>query len=220
MAQFWNNKKLHDKLHAQELFSKPVDAFINIVKENQKRGMKVAEVGVWCGETTCHYAHIVQNNDGIVYAIDWFKGTDATGCPGYTPKTFAARNFDENNVDKARLLMEKNLKDYNVADCVDILQGISHEIAKEIPDKSLDICFIDADHSYESVYKDIIAYFNKVKVGGILCGHDYNSGHPGVMRATHELIGIDNITIVPDPLGNLAELWLVNITESFRLCIN
>ena len=53
-------------------------------------------------------------------------------------------------------------------------------MAKDIPEGSLDLCFIDADHTYEGVSKDILAYQSKVKKGGIFCGHDYDQ--PEVSR--------------------------------------
>ena len=46
--------------------------------------------------------------------------------------------------------------------------------------------FIDADHSYEWVKKDIAAYKPKLKKGGWLTGHDID--FPGVNRAVNEVI--------------------------------
>jgi hypothetical protein len=34
--------------------------------------------------------------------------------------------------------------------------------------------FIDGDHSYEGVKKDLNNYYSKVKTGGIFSGHDIN----------------------------------------------
>lgn len=52
------------------------------------------------------------------------------------------------------------------------------------PDASQDIVFIDGDHSYEAVFADIRAWWPKVRLGGILCGHDYpHRRFPGVRRA-------------------------------------
>lgn len=66
------------------------------------------------------------------------------------------------------------------------MQGLSYEVADNIPDKSVDIVFIDADHSYDSVKKDIIKFTPKLKSKGLLTGHDID--YPGVNKAVNELI--------------------------------
>jgi predicted O-methyltransferase YrrM len=66
------------------------------------------------------------------------------------------------------------------------IQGISYNVADQIPNNSVDMVFIDADHSYEAVKKDIKAYMPKLKLNGLLTGHDID--YPGVNRAVNELI--------------------------------
>lgn len=51
---------------------------------------------------------------------------------------------------------------------------------------SVDLIFIDGDHSYESCKKDIDNWLPHLKDDGILCGHDYNEACPGVMQAVQE----------------------------------
>jgi hypothetical protein len=51
----------------------------------------------------------------------------------------------------------------------------SVEAATHFPDGSLDLVFIDGDHSYEAVRADIAAWKPKVRHGGVLSGHDYNN---------------------------------------------
>jgi cephalosporin hydroxylase len=46
--------------------------------------------------------------------------------------------------------------------------------------------FIDADHSYESVLADVMAWAPLVKDGGLLAGHDCTPSYPGVERAVRE----------------------------------
>ena len=53
-------------------------------------------------------------------------------------------------------------------------------------DESLDGVFIDADHSYEAVKKDIADWMPKVRKGGILAGHDYIQTFGGVVQAVNE----------------------------------
>ena len=45
---------------------------------------------------------------------------------------------------------------------------------KNIPDDSVDVLFIDADHPENAVYDDILFYYPKVKKGGIVAVHDTN----------------------------------------------
>jgi hypothetical protein len=54
-----------------------------------------------------------------------------------------------------------------------LIKGYSTEVAKTIPNESLDFVFIDANHSYEYVVADIAAWLPKLRKGGIIYGHDY-----------------------------------------------
>lgn len=70
------------------------------------------------------------------------------------------------------------------------LRGDSVEMAAEVVDGALDFAFIDADHSEDSVSRDIAAWLPKVRPGGILAGHDYdNPLHTGVKPAVDTEFG-------------------------------
>jgi FkbM family methyltransferase len=76
--------------------------------------------------------------------------------------------------------------------------------ANLFPDEYFDFIYIDADHSYGGVVRDIEAWWPKIKKGGLFCGDDYISddgdiwltgqGEPiyagkfGVRRAVNEFI--------------------------------
>lgn len=65
----------------------------------------------------------------------------------------------------------------------------SVDLAKNIPDASLDFVFIDGEHSYKSVHEDLWAWTPKVRKGGIISGHDYyvtKHGNRGVVEAVDE----------------------------------
>jgi len=67
---------------------------------------------------------------------------------------------------------------------VTFVQGWSDAVAKQFDDESLDLVFLDADHSEEWVLRDLEAWLPKLRLGGVICGHDYGSRHhPGVKRA-------------------------------------
>lgn len=83
-----------------------------------------------------------------------------------------------------------------------VLKGVSWEMADKIADESLDFAFIDADHSYYSITRDLKAWYPKVKQGGLFCGHDIH--FPAVKKAVVEKFGnlklrhagIDNVWYV------------------------
>jgi len=52
----------------------------------------------------------------------------------------------------------------------------------------LDFVYLDGDHSYEVVKWEIEAYFQKVKRGGVLGGHNFSLYHNGVARAASEFV--------------------------------
>jgi len=64
------------------------------------------------------------------------------------------------------------------------IEGNSHKVANQVP--TVDLVFIDADHSYNGCKGDILAYRSKVNNSGILSGHDID--YPGVNRAVNEMI--------------------------------
>src|SRR6185295_6950249 len=59
---------------------------------------------------------------------------------------------------------------------VKLLWMPSLEAADQIANGTLDLVFIDADHSYQGVSADIAAWKTKIVPGGYIGGHDYN--HP------------------------------------------
>lgn len=94
----------------------------------------------------------------------------------------------------------------NVALPISLMCMPSVEAADLIADESLDMVYIDADHSYEEVKKDILAWTPKVKMGGILSGHDYNpNGGFGVHRAVNELV--NGFVLQPDDASVDNNIW-------------
>lgn len=75
-----------------------------------------------------------------------------------------------------------------------IVQADSLAAARDIPDHSLDFVFIDAGHSYEECLDDILAWYPKLRPGGLLAGHDYSNDRFdwGVDRAVNEFVEMQN----------------------------
>lgn len=76
-----------------------------------------------------------------------------------------------------------------------VLRGLSVEMATKIPDDSLNLVYIDCGHQYSEVLADIKAYLPKLKSGGIMAFHDYET-YSGVKQAVNE--SFDNIFLLQE----------------------
>lgn len=114
-----------------------------------------------------------------------------------TRDAFAQRHREtaQTHLKSARRFAERHGAVLIVADSI--------EAARRVDDGSLDMVFIDADHSYEGVKRDIAAWLPKVKRGGWLGGHDYRNTDPrfdfsGVDKAVEELALNFGLTVEAD----------------------
>jgi len=74
---------------------------------------------------------------------------------------------------------------------VTIIRDTSMNVSKVTPDESLDFVFIDALHTYDAVKEDIREWTKKVRLGGIVSGHDYyvtRTKNEGVINAVNEYV--------------------------------
>lgn len=74
-------------------------------------------------------------------------------------------------------------------DRVLMFRGPSSAAASLLRRRRFDLVFIDADHSYPGVRRDIENWYPVVKLGGWIGGHDYYNGYPGVEAAVNESFG-------------------------------
>ena len=69
--------------------------------------------------------------------------------------------------------LEKTRQMFEGRSGVQIIQGKTTTEHVKFGDHKFDFIYIDADHRYESMKKDIENWFPKLRVGGIIAGHDY-----------------------------------------------
>lgn len=96
--------------------------------------------------------------------------------------------------DATRILKKKFKKEVASARCV-IHHCDSDQFAARVPDASIDVIYIDGDHTYEQVKKDIHLYHQKLKHDGYLCGHDYSKSWPGVVQAVDAFAAERNLDV-------------------------
>ena len=88
---------------------------------------------------------------------------------------------------EVRLEWQRNTKWFD--DMITLHRGYSYDLHENFKDRVYDFIYIDADHSYEGVSRDIEQYLPKVKQNGIIAGHDWHEVWPGVQRAVREQLG-------------------------------
>lgn len=146
------------------------------------------EVGCKEGRTTGHILKTIP--DSRVIAIDPWIANPA-------PKNGDTTREDYEKWDFAKI--EQEFYDNvgaNLERCR-MCRRTSEEAAQQVADGQ-DIVFIDALHDYESVKQDIRLWWPKVRIGGMLTGHDFNHQWPGVERAVAESFNLMQVGVASD----------------------
>lgn len=148
-------------LDIKEYFT-PSDAVAlqNIVKKIKHPGMVIVEVGSWKGYSTAFLADSIRDCGSVVYAVDHWKGNEAT---------WSTQVADTEDIYK---IFEHNLKTLNLWQFIKPMVMDSEIACATFADQSIDLVFLDADHRYKQFKTDLESWYPKIKVGGIICGHD------------------------------------------------
>lgn len=145
---------------------------------------KFVEIGVWRGQSVCYAAvEIINKRKNItIDAIDTWEGSPQ-------------ENLHQKDPHQDGTLYDIFLKNIEpVKHIITPVKMDSIQASFRYEDRSLDFVFIDASHIYEAVKADIQAWLPKVKIGGYIGGHDYNTNiEPlnGVKLAVDEIFGED-----------------------------
>lgn len=140
----------------------------------------IAEIGSWRGRSARAMA---DNSQAKIFCIDTFAD-HAVGIPGWW------NDPSDLHADPDWLYREfaNNLSDH-LDRTVFACRMTSMQAAKVLQDMRYSLIFIDADHSYQSVKDDILAWRPLLAENGVFCGHDYDHPQcPDVKKAVDELI--------------------------------
>lgn len=131
----------------------------------------VVEIGVYGGASILSVADIAKNNGVKIYGIDpWEQIDEANG-----EKLIGEDKIIlQTRLLKCRVNLENILKKLNYTN-INLIQGKSQDdyVINKFDDNSIDIVFVDGNHSYESVFMDLSLWYLKVKGGGMIAGHDW-----------------------------------------------
>jgi predicted O-methyltransferase YrrM len=129
------------------------------------------EIGVHNGVSM---SYVVRQNKNInCFGIDLFNYSQDWYIRDHLDIQKTYININNNNTGNSNIIL---------------ISGNSHspdtinELHNKINDQTIDLLFIDANHSYDSVKKDFDNYTKFLKSGSIIVMDDYNKKWPGVIK--------------------------------------
>jgi predicted O-methyltransferase YrrM len=141
------------------------------------RGARVVEIGSFMGLSALAMAkafYIRQNYTARIYCVDTWEGS--------------AEHRDMEVIEKGELFerFKRNIAESGLAAYFIPLRKDSVAASGEFQDESFDLIFVDGDHTFEGVSKDLVSWYPKLKPEGVFLGHDY--GYPDVVNAVNSFI--------------------------------
>jgi len=87
---------------------------------------------------------------------------------------------------------------------ITFIRKTSEKAVDDIPNQ-LDFVYIDGSHNYEAVKRDIELFYNKLKKGGVIGGHDFWANEIGVCKAVLEFAENNKLKLN----GKLTDWWII-----------
>ena len=143
------------------------------------------EVGTYMGGTLFRMAHFAKKNNIPMkfYAVDTFT---------YENISFQQKEIDSLAHNAAPVsyyeIYQHNLSESNLSRDVITLKMDSMDAVDKFDDESIDVLFLDGCHGYPYTKNEILAWLPKVRIGGIILGHDFKDCGD-VQRAAREALG-------------------------------
>jgi hypothetical protein len=145
-----------------------------------------AEIGVFYGDTSIHLLKKIPSLK--LYCVDPWDSYD---------------EYKEEHTKERLKEAEKNARSRlsHFSERAIIIKERSCDACKNIKDNSLDFIFIDGNHEYEFVKEDFASWFPKVRIGGLVSGHDFR--WRGVAKFVEEINVNFEIFVSPLP----SDVW-------------
>ncbi|MCP3943387.1 MAG: class I SAM-dependent methyltransferase [Desulfobacteraceae bacterium] len=150
-------------LHIEPRISKG-DRYVlkHLIQSVFNENLIVVEIGSFLGNgSTKAFLDEIRSKKGSLYCVDTWKGNTNVAWHSRLAAEYDFFSTFTHNVDL-----------YGGSEIVKPLVMDSLSAAKIFKNNSCDLIFIDGDHSYEAVKRDIDSWFPKLRKGGLLCGHD------------------------------------------------
>lgn len=138
------------------------DTRLEMMRDLVKPGFNICEIGVFTGDFS---NQLLELNPGRLVLIDPWVGTVPCADPD-------GQNLVSEFLPRVYVNLAQHFSQHAQ---VTVLRGYSHELLPLFPQNYFDLMYIDGDHSYEGVARDLEICWSLTKDGGYICGHDYET---------------------------------------------
>jgi hypothetical protein len=144
------------------------DIFARFVRDCREPAVAV-ELGAWKGRSTaCMGVEIARSGKTIAFhSVDHWLGSEE------------ASHSQDADLAAGRLYEVFLANIAPVRSHVHVISGDSADAAAAFADGSIDFLYVDASHSYDGVLRDLVAWYPKVREGGLIAGDDWCFEGPG-----------------------------------------
>jgi predicted O-methyltransferase YrrM len=149
-------------------------AIWHLTKQQKNPNLQILEIGSWVGASALSWAQglrLHNNAQGTITCVDAWK-------PFFNRETHKDDVYvimeQALSTDTAYQLFLHNISSLPSSITCQHLRGQSDNLLPLLRDNTFDVVFVDADHAYTPVLKDIKNSLSLVKDGGIICGDDLN----------------------------------------------
>lgn len=169
-----------------DMGSFPERGYLFQLASDAPAGAQVIEVGSWMGASTCFLAGGLKGPEAKIFAVDNFQGLSTCG----EDAAWYNRHFQALGAQSTLEIFRANFAALGFSSRSEPVVSDSLAAARTLSARrgTIDLMFIDGDHSYEACKADIVAWAPFVKRGGVMAFHDFGSRAEGVTRAIFEEI--------------------------------
>jgi hypothetical protein len=133
---------------------------------------KLAEIGVDTGEYSKKFIDV--GNYNMFFLVDSWRHVN--------PNDYSSAEFDYRML---KTIM-RTIEDSRVT----VVRMESLSFADIVPNFFFDFVYIDAMHDEENAYNDMMAWYPKVRGGGVFAGHDYSEDSPVKKALDKFMLGV------------------------------
>jgi predicted O-methyltransferase YrrM len=173
----------------------------NLIRDNNVK--VVVELGSLLGKSTRFIAKCLPDG-GKIYAVDHWLGNIEHHEPNVPKRQPIYSKMDTLYERFLSNIIHEKLWDKVIPVRATTLEAVF--LINEQPD----LVFVDASHEYDEVFRDLEAWYPRIKKGGILCGDDWIWGETKpVQRAVKHFANKHNLQCFP-----CGRVWWMRVEEN------